>query len=330
MITPQAALNRLIDHNELFYDEMQDIMRLIMQGKLPPLVTAALLLGLRVKGESVQEIAAAASVLREFTIPVPVQCRDYLVDTCGTGGDHLSTFNISTAAAIVAAAAGARVAKHGNRSVSSRSGSADVMEKLGVALSLTPKQVGQCIDRIGLGFIFAPNHHQAMKHVAPIRKELGVRTLFNILGPLINPAQATNQVIGVFHPDLVGIQARVLKELGSQHVLVVHGSDGLDEITLSGPTWVAELKDNRIKEYQLEPAHFGLSMASSRALSAASAEESSEIIHAVLAGKAGAAADCVIINAAAALYTANVVSSLEEGVARARCVSERSGKTKIG
>lgn len=318
MITPHAALNRLIDQNELFYDEMQDLMRQIMRGKVSPLVTAAILLGLRVKRESVQEIAAAASVMREFSTPVPVKHRLHLVDTCGTGGDHSHTFNISTAAAIVAAAAGARVAKHGGRSVSSHSGSADVLEHLGVNLMLSPEQVGLCIDQIGLGFMFAPNYHSAMKHVAPVRKELGVRTLFNILGPLTNPAQASNQVMGVFHFDLVGIQARVLHALGSRHVMIVHGSDGLDEITLSGPTWVAELNEGNISEFQIEPEQFGLQRADLTALRAATAQESRDIILAVLAGKPGAATDSVTINAAAALYTAGVVNSLAEGVERAR------------
>src|SRR5574343_1534978 len=261
MITPQAALNRLIDQNELFHDEMLDLMRQIMRGEVPPTVIAAILVGLRVKTESVSEIAAAAQVMREFATLVPVSQRNHLVDTCGTGGDKSHTFNISTTAAFVSAAAGARVAKHGGRSVSSSSGSADVLEALGVNLNLSAEQVGRCIDDIGVGFMFAPNHHTAMKYVAPVRRELGVRTIFNILGPLTNPADAPNQVMGVFHPDLVGIQARVLHELGSERVMIVHGEDGLDEITLSGDTPAAELKDGQIREYRLDPAQFGMAYA---------------------------------------------------------------------
>lgn len=268
MISAQAALNRLIDGNELFYDEMLDLMRQIMRGELTPAQIAAILIGLRVKVESVSEIAAAATVMREFATPVPVAKREHLVDTCGTGGDGAHTFNISTTSAFVAAAAGARVAKHGGRSVSSSSGSADVLETLGVKLNLSAEAVGQCIDDIGLGFMFAPNHHSAMKHVAPVRRELGVRTLFNILGPLTNPAGADNQVMGVFHPDLVGIQARVLRQLGSRHVLVVHGEDGLDEITLTGRTRVAELKDGAVSEYLLDPREFGLNYCDISALKA--------------------------------------------------------------
>ena len=243
MITHQQALNRLIDGNELFFDEMLDIMRQIMRGDMTPAQIAGILIGLRVKVESVSEIAAAATVMREFATTVPVAERRHLVDTCGTGGDGAHTFNISTTAAFIVAAAGAQVAKHGGRSVSSSSGSADVLEALGVKLALTAENVGRCIDEIGLGFMFAPNHHTAMKYVAPVRRELGVRTIFNILGPLTNPAGAENQLMGVFHPDLVGIQARVLSQLGARHAMVVHGRDGLDEISLSGPTLVAELKN---------------------------------------------------------------------------------------
>ncbi len=318
MITPQAALNRLIDKNELFYDEMLDLMRQIMRGEVSPALTSAILIGLRVKTESVLEIAAAATVMREFATKVPVQNPARLVDTCGTGGDKSHTFNISTTAAFVAAAAGARVAKHGGRSVSSSSGSADVLEALGVNLALDATQVGHCLDTLGIGFMFAPNHHSAMRHVAPIRKELGVRTVFNILGPLTNPAGADAQVMGVFHPDLVGIQARVLKELGSRHVLVVHGLDGLDEITLSGPTMVAELKDGWIREYQLHPRDFGMNEAPLDAIRAHSAEESKQRLLSVLEGEAGPACDIVTLNAAAALYTAGVAPSLADGVELAR------------
>ena len=318
MISAQAALNRLIDGNELFYDEMLDLMRQIMRGELTPAQIAAILIGLRVKVESVSEIAAAATVMREFATPVPVAKRERLVDTCGTGGDGAHTFNISTTSAFVAAAAGARVAKHGGRSVSSSSGSADVLETLGVKLNLSAEAVGQCIDDIGLGFMFAPNHHSAMKHVAPVRRELGVRTLFNILGPLTNPAGADNQVMGVFHPDLVGIQARVLRQLGSRHVLVVHGEDGLDEITLTGRTRVAELKDGAVSEYLLDPREFGLNYCDISALKASSAEESATRVRAVLAGETGPCRDIVLLNAGAAIYVAGVAATLSEAIDRAR------------
>ena len=327
MITPQAALNRLIDQNELFHDEMLDLMRQIMRGEVPASVIAGILVGLRVKTESVSEIAASAQVMREFAIKVPVTDRRHLVDTCGTGGDKCHTFNISTTAAFVTAAAGARVAKHGGRSVSSSSGSADVLEALGVNLNLSAEQVGRCIDDIGVGFMFAPNHHTAMKYVAPVRRELGVRTIFNILGPLTNPADAPNQVMGVFHPDLVGIQARVLHELGSERVMIVHGEDGLDEITLSGDTLVAELKDGQIREYRLDPAQFGMAYAALPMLRAESAEQSRNILLAVLAGEGGPARDIVLLNAAAAIYTAGIADSLQDGVALARDVID-SGKAR--
>jgi anthranilate phosphoribosyltransferase len=330
MITPQAALNRLIDSNELFFDEMLDLMRQIMRGEVPPTLVAGILVGLRVKVESVQEIAAAATVMREFATPVPVARREHLVDTCGTGGDQSHTFNISTTAAFVAAAAGARVAKHGGRSVSSKSGSADVLEHLGVSLNLSAAQVGQCIDRIGLGFMFAPNHHSAMRNLAPIRKELGVRTVFNILGPLTNPAQADNQVMGVFHPDLVGIQSRVLKELGSRHVMVVHGRDGLDEITLSGPTLVAELRDGHIREYEIDPADFGLPRCDLSALRADSAGASAALLRDVLAGRPGPARDIVLINAGAAIYTAGVAETLRDGIkAAAAAIDSGAAGSKL-
>ncbi|AOX99164.1 anthranilate phosphoribosyltransferase [Jeongeupia sp. USM3] len=314
MITIQAALSRLIYSNELFFDEMVYLMRQIMTGELTPVQTSALLMGLRTKVESVSEIAAAATVMREFSSKVAVQDRRHLVDTCGTGGDGAHTFNISTCSAFVAAAAGVKVAKHGGRSVSSSSGSADVLETLGVKLNLTPEQVGQCIDDVGLGFMFAPNHHPAMKYVAPIRRELGVRTIFNILGPLTNPAGADNQLMGVFHPDLVGIQARVLKQLGSKHVMIVHGCDGLDEITLSGNTSVAELKDGDITEYELDPRNYGFEPCDIKALHAGDAQQSAGIIHRVLANEAGPARDIVLLNAGAAIYTANIAVTLEDGI----------------
>ncbi|MXR37851.1 anthranilate phosphoribosyltransferase [Craterilacuibacter sinensis] len=318
MITAQAALNRLIDQNELFYDEMLDLMRQIMRGEISPALTAAILIGLRVKVENVSEIAAAATVMREFATPVPVKERHFLVDTCGTGGDKSHTFNISTTSAFVAAAAGARVAKHGGRSVSSSSGSADVLEALGVSLQLDAAAVARCIDEVGLGFMFAPNHHSAMRHVAPIRKELGVRTIFNILGPLTNPAGADNQVMGVFHPDLVGIQARVLQQLGSRHVMVVHGRDGLDEISLAGTTLVAELKDGHITEYELDPRDYGLDYIDPAQIRADNAAQSKALLLSVLEGKSGAARDIVLINAGAAIYCAGVSPTLAEGIAAAR------------
>lgn len=318
MITPQAALNRLIDQNELFYDEMLDLMRQIMRGEITPAQTAAILIGLRVKVESVLEIAAAATVMREFSDKVPVAERSHLIDTCGTGGDNAHTFNISTTAAFVAAAAGARVAKHGGRSVSSSSGSADVLERLGVNINLDGAAAGRCIDQIGIGFMYAPNHHSAMRHVGPIRKELGVRTIFNILGPLTNPAGADNQVMGVFHYDLVGIQARVLKELGSKHVMVVHGRDGLDEITLTDNTWVAELRNGAIEEYVLDPRDYGFERIDVREIMAESAEQSAAMVRSVLADEPSAARDIVLINAGAAIYTSDVADTLAEGIDKAR------------
>jgi anthranilate phosphoribosyltransferase len=317
-MTPQAALNRLIDGNELFFDEMLDLMRQVMRGEVEPVQTAAILIGLRVKVETVSEIAAAATVMREMAATVPVSDRRHLVDTCGTGGDGAHTFNISTAAAFVAAAAGARVAKHGNRGVSSRSGSADVLEALGVHIDLTPEQVGRCIDDIGIGFMFAPRHHGAMRHVAPIRKTLGVRTIFNILGPLTNPAGAPSQLMGVFHPDLVGIQARVLQQLGSRHALVVHGRDGLDEISLCAPTQIAELREGWIREYEFDPTRHGLTYCEPAALRADGATASAERIRAVLANETSPARDIVALNAGAALYAADVAPTLDDGVALAR------------
>jgi anthranilate phosphoribosyltransferase len=318
MFTPLEAINRLCDKREIFYDEMVDLMRQVMEGKVPPVQLAAILMGLHVKTESVSEIAAAASVMREFSTKVDAGGVDHLVDTCGTGGDKAHTFNISTTAAFVAAAAGARVAKHGGRSVSSQSGSADVLEGLGANLALTPEQVGLCIREVGVGFMFAPNHHPAMKHAAPVRKELGMRTILNILGPLTNPAGAPNQVMGVFHADLVGIQARVLKMLGSKHVITVHGHDGLDEITVTGPTFVAELKHDFITEYSIEPKQFGIDTASIESLQVKGADESRARLEAVLANEKGPSRDVVIMNAAAALYVSGVCASLWDGVAAAR------------
>jgi anthranilate phosphoribosyltransferase len=330
MFTPQEAINRLCDKREIFYDEMVDLMRQVMEGKVPPVQLAAILMGLHVKTESVSEIAAAASVMREFSTRVDASGVDHLVDTCGTGGDKSHTFNISTTAAFVAAAAGARVAKHGGRSVSSKSGSADVLESLGVNLALSPDEVALCIREVGLGFMFAPSHHPAMKHAAPVRKELGMRTILNILGPLTNPAGAPNQVMGVFHPDLVGIQARVLKMLGSRHVITVHGSDGLDEITITGPTAVAELKHDFITEYQIEPKQFGIDVAPIESIQVKDGDESRARVESVLANEPGPSRDVVVLNAAAALYVSGVAGSLWDGVALARdTLASGAAKSKL-
>ena len=317
-ITNTDALTRVIEHREIFHDEMLALMRRIMSGEMSPVMIAAFAIGLRVKKETIGEIAAAAQVMREFATPVAVADRTHLVDIVGTGGDASHTFNISTASMFVAAAAGARVAKHGGRSVSSTSGSADVMEALGAHITLTPPQVADCLAETGIGFMFAPAHHAAMKHAAPVRKELGVRTLFNILGPLTNPAGAPNQLLGVFHPDLVGIQVRVLQRLGSEHVMVVYGMNGMDEISLSGETLVGELKDGEVREYVVHPSDFGLPVYDSRVLKVAGTAESVQCIQRALANEDGPVRDVVLLNAGAALYCAGVASSVTEGVKRAR------------
>lgn len=314
---PQDALTRVIEHREIFHDEMISLMRQIMSGEVSPVLIAAIITGLRVKKESIGEIAAAAQVMRELSTKVTVKDATHLVDTCGTGGDGAHTFNISTAAMFVAAAAGARIAKHGGRSVSSQSGSADVLEALGVNINLTPEQVGQCIDEVGVGFMFAPNHHSAMKHAAPVRRELGVRTIFNILGPLTNPANAANQVLGVFHPDLVGIQVRVLQRLGSLRALTVFGREGLDEISISGETLVGELKDGRIEEYAIHPEQFNLAVHDPKVLRVANVEESRAVLLAALTNKNGAARDIVALNAGATIYVSGLAETLTEGVDRA-------------
>jgi len=330
MMTPQQALVRLIEQREIFYDEMLSLMRQIMKGEVTAAQIAGILVGLRVKKETIGEISAAAFVMREFASRVPVTKREHLVDTCGTGGDAAHTFNISTASALVAAAAGAQVAKHGGRSVSSTCGSADVLEALGVNLNLTPDQVGRSIDQIGIGFMFAPNFHGAMKYAAPVRRELGVRTLFNVLGPLTNPAGADNQVMGVFHPDLVGIQARVLQRLGSRHVLVVNGSDGLDEITISGPTNIAELKDGQVNEYTVEPQDFGLKTAALDSIRVATIDEAKAMLLSVLNNEAGAARDIVQLNAGAAIYAAGVAPTLAAGIKKAaETIAAGAAKQKL-
>lgn len=326
-ITPQEALQRTIEHREIFHDEMLHIMRMIMKGELSPVMTAALLTGLRVKKETIGEITAAAQVMREFSTKVHVADPKHLVDIVGTGGDGAHTFNISTCAMFVAAAAGAKTAKHGGRSVSSKSGSADVVEALGGNIHLSPEQIARSIEEVGIGFMFAPNHHPAMKNVAPVRKELGVRTMFNILGPLTNPASAPNILMGVFHSDLVGIQVRALQRLGAEHAVVVYGRDGMDEISLGAATLVGELKNGQITEYEIHPEDFGLTMASNRALKVDTPEQSMAMLRGVLDNEPGAARDIVMINAGAALYAANVASSIADGLARARVAIE-SGAAK--
>ncbi len=314
---PQDALKRIIDHREIFHDEMISLMRQIMGGEVTPVMIAAIITGLRVKKETIGEIAAAAQVMRELSARVEIADDSRLVDTCGTGGDGAHTFNISTAAAFVAAAAGAKIAKHGGRSVSSQSGSADVLEALGVNINLTPEQTARCIDEVGFGFMFAPNYHSAMKHAAPVRREMGIRTLFNILGPLTNPAGAKQQVMGVFHPDLVGIQARVLQRLGSKRVMVVHGADGMDEITITGSTSIAELKDGEVREYTVHPQQFGLNTAALQDISVANVEASRLMLLDVLDNQLGAARDIVLLNAGATIYVAGLSSTLENGVKKA-------------
>ena len=317
-MTPQEALTRIIEHREIFHDEMLSLMRQIMGGEMSPVLIGAIITGLRVKKETVGEITAAAQVMRELATRVNVADGTHLVDIVGTGGDSAHTFNISTAASFVAAAAGARVAKHGGRSVSSKSGSADVLEALGANINLTPEQVARAIDHTGIGFMFAPNHHAAMKYAAPVRRELGVRTIFNILGPITNPAGAPNQLLGVFHPDLVGIQVRVLQRLGSRHVLVVHGASGLDEIALDGETLVGELKDGSVREYAIRPRDYGIAEYDGSALKVADSAESKERVLQALEGVPGPVLDIVLLNAGAALYAADVSASIAAGIARAR------------
>lgn len=317
-ITPQEALTRVIEHREIFHDEMLGLMRRIMNGEVSPVMIAALLTGLRVKKETVGEITAAAQVMREFASKVEVDGGPHFVDVVGTGGDGSQTFNISTTSVFVVAAAGATVAKHGGRGVSSKSGSADVLEALGVNLNLTPEQVARCIRESGIGFMFAPNHHPAMKNVAPVRRELGVRTIFNILGPLTNPAGAPNILLGVFHPDLVGILVRVLQRLGARHALVVYGKDGMDEVSLGAGTMVGELREGSIREYEIHPEDFGLSMVSNRGLKVRDAAESKAMLLEALSNVPGTPREIVVLNSAAALYAADVVPGIEAGIEKAR------------
>jgi anthranilate phosphoribosyltransferase len=329
-ITPQEALQRVIEHREIFHDEMLHIMRLIMSGEMSPVLMSAFIAALRVKKETIGEITAAAQVMREFSTKVDVPDRTHMVDIVGTGGDGSHTFNISTCSMFVVAAAGGKVSKHGGRSVSSKSGSADVLESLGVNINLSPAQIAKCIADVGIGFMFAPNHHPAMKNVAPVRKELGVRTIFNILGPLTNPASAPNILMGVFHPDLVGIQVRALERLGAEHALVVYGRDGLDEVSLGASTLVGELKDGKVREYEIHPEDFGFAMSSNRALRVETPEQSRAMLLGVLDNQAGPARDVVLLNAGAALYAANVADSIDAGIARAReALASGAAKTKL-
>jgi anthranilate phosphoribosyltransferase len=317
-ITPQEALQRTIEHREIFHDEMLHLMRLFMSGEVSPVMMAAITAGLRVKKETIGEITAAAQVMREFSHKVEVADKTHLVDIVGTGGDGSHTFNISTCAMFIAAAAGARISKHGNRGVSSKSGSADVLEAMGVQLNLSPIAVSACIDEVGIGFMFAPNHHPAMKNVAPVRREMGIKSIFNLLGPLTNPAGAPNILMGVFNPDLVGIQIRALQRLGAEHAMVVYGRDGLDEVSLGAATMVGELKNGVLTEYDLHPEDFGMTMASSRSLKVQNPTESLVMLKGVLNSEAGTPFEISVLNAGVALYCANVATNIETGIAMAR------------
>jgi anthranilate phosphoribosyltransferase len=329
-ITPQQALQRTIEHREIFHDEMLHLMRLIMSGEMSPVMMAALITGLRVKKETIGEITAAAQVMREFSTKVHVADTTHLVDIVGTGGDGSHTFNISTCSMFVAAAAGARVSKHGGRSVSSKSGSADVLESLGVNINLAPDQIAESIAQTGLGFMFAPNHHPAMKNVAPVRREMGIKTIFNLLGPLTNPASAPNILMGVFHADLVGIQVRALQQLGAEHAVVVYGRDGMDEVSLGAATLVGELKDGVVTEYEIHPEDFGLTMASNRALKVDTPEQSKAMLMGVLANQPGPARDIVALNAGVALYAANVVPTMVAGLQLAQqAIESGAAKAKL-
>ena len=329
-ISTSEALTRCIEHREIFHDEMLHLMRQLMRGEIPAPTAAALLMGLRVKKETIGEITAAAEVMREFALPVPVPNPDELLDMCGTGGDGSNTFNISTAAMFVAAAAGVKIAKHGNRSASSSSGSADVLEALGISLTMTPEQVVESIQQTGIGFMFAPAHHGAMKNIAAVRKELGVRTIFNILGPLTNPANAANQLMGVFHPDLVGIQVRVMERLGAKHVLIVHGKDGMDEGSLGASTMVGELKDGRITEYEIHPEDFGVAMVSNRSIKVNNRDESAALIKEALDNVEGPARDIVALNAGLAIYTGNKADSIQDGLKIAyECLRNGAARAKL-
>ncbi len=331
----KEALEHVLNGKDLSHADMLALMQQVMGGELTPAQIAGLVIALRVKGESVDEITAAATVMRQLSTKVEIADKTHLIDTCGTGGDGIQTFNVSTVSAFVAAAAGAKVAKHGGRSVSSTCGSADVLEALGVNVNLTPEQVAKCVDEIGIGFMFAPNHHSAMKHAAPVRRELGVRTIFNLLGPLTNPASAKRQVMGVFSKDLTLKLAKVLQNLGAEHVLVVHGADGLDEISFTGDTYVAELKDGKISEYTLNPAQFGLKLHALKSIRVENAEQSKAMILEVLEGKAGAgtqsaARDIVLLNAGAAIYVAGLQANIHAGIEHAaKVIDGGAAKEKL-
>lgn len=311
------ALNQLLNGQDLSHDQMLAVMQQVMGGELTTAQISALLIALRLKGETVDEITAAATVMRELSNKVNIKDTAHLIDTCGTGGDGIQTFNVSTVSAFVAAAAGAKVAKHGGRSVSSTCGSADVLEELGVDVNKTPDEVASSVDAIGIGFMFAPNHHSAMKHAAPVRKELGIRTIFNLLGPLTNPAAARRQVMGVFDRALTGKLAQVLQKLGSEHVLVVHGADGMDEISLTGDTYVAELKSGKLTEYTVNPTQFSLPIHQLKDIQIQNAAESKAMIMDVLNGKTGAPRDIVLLNAGAAIYVAGITATLAAGIEKA-------------
>jgi anthranilate phosphoribosyltransferase len=329
-ITPQEALQRTIEHREIFHDEMLHLMRQIMSGEMSPVMMAAITTGLRVKKETIGEITAAAQVMREFSTKVEVADKTHLLDIVGTGGDGSHTFNISTCSMFVAAAAGAKVSKHGGRGVSSKSGSADVLESLGLNINLSPAQIAQCVAETGIGFMFAPNHHPAMKNVAPVRREMGIKTIFNLLGPLTNPAGAPNILMGVFHADLVGIQVRVMQRLGAEHAVVVYGRDGMDEVSLGAATLVGELKDGVITEYEIHPEDFGMVMASNRALKVETPDDSRAMLLGVLNNQAGAPKDIVVLNAGVALYAANVAPSMAEGIVLARqAIESGAAKAKL-
>ena len=332
----KQVLEHILAGQDLSHADMLATMQQVMGGELTPAQIAGLVVALRVKGESVDEIAAAATVMRQLSTKVKISNSTHLIDTCGTGGDGIQTFNVSTVSAFVAAAAGAKVAKHGGRSVSSTCGSADVLEALGVNVNLTPEQVAKCVDEIGIGFMFAPNHHSAMKHAAPVRRELGVRTIFNLLGPLTNPAGAKRQIMGVFDKNLTGKLAKVLQNLGSEHVLVVHGADGMDEISFTGDTFVAELKDGKVREYMLNPAQFGLKLHALKSIRVENAEQSKTMILDVLngkssVGKSSAARDIVLLNAGAAIYIAGLQANIQAGIEHAaKVIDSGAALAKLG
>ncbi|AGF46601.1 anthranilate phosphoribosyltransferase [Candidatus Kinetoplastibacterium desouzaii TCC079E] len=329
-ISINETLTRCIEHREIFYDEMLHIMRMIIKGELSPQITSAILIGLRVKKETIEEITAAAQALRESSIPISLNYKDDLLDICGTGGDNSNTFNISTASIFVAAAAGVKIAKHGNRGASSLSGSADVLEELGVNIELNSEQVAECLENTGIGFMFAPIYQNAMKNIAKIRKELGVRTIFNILGPLTNPAEAPNQLMGVFHPDLVGIQVRVLKKLKAKHVLIVYGKEGMDEAALGSASMIGELKDGKISEYEIHPEDFGIPMTSNRNIKVANRSESKDLILEALNNVEGAARDIVALNAGLAIYTGNKARTIHQGISMAfETIKNHSARDKL-